>query len=87
MDQVIDAALLLHAGDVQETEEPPASLPPVSLDERVASKRSHGRRRATLPSQDGEDAENTPEQDFIIPPDQLPGENYPPAHAGDQPSH
>jgi ATP-dependent Lon protease len=87
MDQVVDAALLPPADAVHELEEQPAALPPVMLDERITDKRGQGRRRAALPAQDEEDAENPRDQDFIIPPDHLPGENYPPAHAGDQPKH
>ena len=82
-DQVIDAALLPRQQAEEEEEEEPATLRPVDLDERVASRRPQSRRRSLHP-QEEEDQENPPEQDLIIPPDQLPGENYPPARARDQ---
>jgi len=85
MDQVIDAALLPGFDIAQEEpeEEPATAMRPVSLDERHPDRRQ----RAALPVEDQADGENTPEQDLIIPPDRLPGENYPPASAGDQPAH
>lgn len=83
MDQVIDAALLPRESAEAEGEEE-ASLPPVALDERTAGKRQ--RRRAALPSEEDQSGNQAPEQDIIIPPDRLPGDNYPPAHAGDQPA-
>jgi ATP-dependent Lon protease len=86
MDQVVEAALLPRSGFVQEVEEQETSLPPVSLDERLPG-RQQRERRSALPSEDEGEAGNAPEQDLIIPPEHLPGENYPPAHAGDQPSH
>ena len=88
MDQVIDAALLpqpVSLEEQEEQEEQEDSVRPVSLDERFATRRHQKRRRAALPSEDEDDDENVPEQDLILPPDRLPGENYPPAHAGDQP--
>jgi ATP-dependent Lon protease len=84
MDQVIDAALLPRESEAEGEEE--ASLPPVTLDERLAGKRQRERRRAALPSEQDQNDGQTPEQDIIIPPDHLPGDNYPPAHAGDQPA-
>lgn len=82
MDQVIEAALLpLPETDLEE-EQSDGPIP-VSLDEHMAARPPQNRRRA-LPSEDEEETDETPEQDLIIPPDHLPGENYPPAHAGDQ---
>lgn len=80
MDQVIDAALLPRFDVAQEEpeEQPATAIRPVSLDERLPGRRQ--------PAEDGEDTADTPEQDLIIPPDHLPGDNYPPAHAGDQPA-
>jgi len=89
MDQVIDAALLPRSdtstGSGEGEGEP--ALPPVALDERMTSKRQREHRHATLPSEEEEESEDNPERDLIIPSDRLPGDNYPPAHAGDQPAH
>jgi ATP-dependent Lon protease len=90
MDQVVEAALLPPPEFTQESEEEEdqaTPLRPVALDERLPNKRQQERRRAALPSEGEEDDGKAPEQDLIIPPDRLPGENYPPARAGDQPAH
>jgi ATP-dependent Lon protease len=83
MDQVIDAALLERSasGDSETGERPAVSLPPVALDERMA-RREQDRRRARQPMHEP-DGEIPADQELIIPPDQLPGENYPHAQARD----
>ena len=87
MDQVIDAALLERPfGDGAAEKRPPLEptpLRPVAFDEHAPTRRERDRRRALRP---GDETENElpSDQELIIPPDRLPGENYPPAQASDQ---
>src|SRR5579883_2526087 len=85
MDQVIDAALLESpvAADGTAEKRSPAHLRPVPFDERPPARREQERRHPFQPG-DESGTDLPPEQELIIPPDRLPGENYPPAQASDQ---
>ncbi|HEY1354254.1 MAG TPA: endopeptidase La [Ktedonobacteraceae bacterium] len=85
MDQVIDAALLEGPGSAESATEThqPAHSHPVSLEE-LAPSRHEQEHRHPFRSDSETDSELPAEQDLIIPPDRLPGENYPPAQASGQ---
>jgi ATP-dependent Lon protease len=83
MDQVIDTALLPPPEPAQEQER---EEPTNSLNGRLSTRRRREHRRP-LPPEDEEDSEHVPEQELILPPDHLTGENYPSAHAEDPPTN
>ncbi len=87
MDQVIDAALLERPDmleDPAEVHEGPSTIKPVSIDEHIVNRRNMHIRHA-LPSENEQDAESEPDQELIIPPpERLPGDTYPQAHAYNQ---
>jgi ATP-dependent Lon protease len=85
MDQVIDAALLEDPGVAENPVDKrlPAHSHPASLDERAPARREQEHRHP-FGSGNEADSELPAEQSLIIPPDRLPGENYPPAQASDR---
>jgi ATP-dependent Lon protease len=79
MDQVIDAALLDSVEPLDSQDRLTASNRPFSLEERLISRQKQERQNGLSPEEDED------EQDLIIPPRQLPNENYqPPAQASEE---
>lgn len=82
MDQVIDAALLDRA-EITETslDKPITALGRShSIDDHLVTRHNN----QDLEPEDEDDSEPLTEPNLIIPPERLPGENYPPAQAKDQ---
>src|SRR5579875_151608 len=80
MDQVIEAALLNHSDASEEEKRPPTPLRPLPRDDHATGRREQNRRRSQQADKEP-GLEIAPDEELIIPPDQLPGENYPPAQA------
>lgn len=80
MDQVIEAALLDYPEADEGAKRPPTPLRPFPRDEHAAGRREQNHQRSQQ-SGDEPDREIAPDEELIIPPDHLPGENYPPAQA------
>lgn len=86
MDQVIDAALLDGPGGAENAVDKRLSAhSQASGDERAPTRREQEHRRPFVPGNEA-DSELPAEQNLIIPPDRLPGENYPPAQASNHES-